>query len=455
VNDPHWTHLFIDEAAQATEPETLIPLSVVVDPEPGTRKVEICLVGDPRQLSPDVYSERDTSHSNRQADLTRSWMERLLLRPVSALGGGQSHLLGPDLMKMEAWMEYSCRENLSVFLTLNYRGHPSFLMMPSALFYFDKLQSAYIPHPTISSWCPTLRVLESLSMPVSRSTSDSSESDGPAEIKVIKQYDWPIHFRGVIGQDKSITISEGYTSQSWTNEQEAAVVVRLVQTLIEEKVPMQSIGVMAAFRGQVVRIRELLRFCSLSGINVGTIEDYQSVERDVIVLSLTRGTPEFVSRDVASRVGVFGQPKRSNVAMTRAEHLFIVVSTSCPGSNIRQRVQSASFSHIFFGGGTNIGWKPCTHGTGPDMEAVSAVLLPERLVLRRLRRDNAQAPVDDREPTRSMPPRDSRGNRSRLILNRGGGPPRCRQHAREEPSKLTSTLWTARRHCSGAERHAA
>lgn len=27
---PHWTHLFIDEAAQASEPETLIPLEVVL-----------------------------------------------------------------------------------------------------------------------------------------------------------------------------------------------------------------------------------------------------------------------------------------------------------------------------------------------------------------------------------------------------------------------------------------
>jgi len=55
ADEPHFSHLFIDECAQASEPEILVPLSVVVDPY-GKRKVEIALVGDPRQLSPEVYS---------------------------------------------------------------------------------------------------------------------------------------------------------------------------------------------------------------------------------------------------------------------------------------------------------------------------------------------------------------------------------------------------------------
>ena len=46
VQDPHFTHLFIDEAAQATEPETLIPLSLVMDPIGAHRKMETALVFD-------------------------------------------------------------------------------------------------------------------------------------------------------------------------------------------------------------------------------------------------------------------------------------------------------------------------------------------------------------------------------------------------------------------------
>lgn len=48
--DPYFSHLFIDESAQASEPEILIPMSCVIDPYPGAKKVEVALIGDPRQL---------------------------------------------------------------------------------------------------------------------------------------------------------------------------------------------------------------------------------------------------------------------------------------------------------------------------------------------------------------------------------------------------------------------
>lgn len=45
----------------------------------------------------------------------------------------------------------------------------------------------------------------------------------------------------------------------------------------------------------------------------------------MIVLSLTRSNGYFVENDISKRMGIFGQPKQANVAMTRAENLFIVV----------------------------------------------------------------------------------------------------------------------------------
>jgi AAA domain len=325
VDDPHFTHLFIDEAAQATEPESLIPLSVVADPNGSNRKVEFALVGDPRQLSPSVYSSQAAT-----AGLERSWMERLLQRPVSCLGGGGDHMLGPELVKMEEWLQYTVRRNgveqLSVFLTLNYRGHPSFLMMPSVLFYSDKLHSMECEkeHDAGESfWCEKLRHVEKLSDPVM--IARINDFDMPDEVKYLKQFCWPLHFRGVVGQDTSVTVESGFASSSWANLAEAQAVVDICVTLAENGVSSQSIGVMSPFRGQVVLIRKLLRTKNLGGVNVGTIEDYQSVEHDVIVLSLTRSTPSFVEHDITNRMGVFGQPKRSNVALTRAEFLFVVV----------------------------------------------------------------------------------------------------------------------------------
>lgn len=126
LDQPHSTHFFLDEATQATEPASLIPMSVVVDPEPGSRKVELALVGLPRQPSPTIYST-----AAAQAGLYRSWMERLLQRPihsgvrppalgVSSSAAAESDMLGPSLGQMDDWLTYSLirdvQEQQTVFL---------------------------------------------------------------------------------------------------------------------------------------------------------------------------------------------------------------------------------------------------------------------------------------------------------------------------------------------------
>jgi hypothetical protein len=332
-NQTHFTHLFIDEAAQATEPESCIPLSVVVDDHPGVVKVEIALCGDPRQLSPNIYSPIAFE------GLQRSLLERLLRLPVETYGGGRQHMLGPPTSDswrtMDELIEYSfqkndCQDHLSVFLNLSYRGHPSFLLVPSKLFYFDKLKCAVnggitslAGDPTSENdhggnplkWVNAVRRIEALSKPTRH------------ESVVNKPLDWPMHFRGVIGNDKSMAIESFFGSNSWCNNEEAYVVLRMVETLVRMQIGVstQSIGIIAAFRAQVVLIRRLLREKNLGAVNVGMPEDFQSVECEVIILSLTRSNASLMEADVVSRAGLFHQPKRMNVALTRAEHVLIVV----------------------------------------------------------------------------------------------------------------------------------
>ncbi|KAL7564050.1 hypothetical protein ACA910_006955 [Epithemia clementina (nom. ined.)] len=340
---PHFTHLLLDEAAQATEAESLVPLSVVADPVMGVQKVEVVLVGDPRQLSPQVFSEKAM-----EAGFGCSWMERLLRQPIECTGGGHDTLLGEDQSQIESLLRYSLQSQslLSVFLTMNYRGHPSFLSLPSALFYSDLLQSAP-PHPdepksandgdlkklTRMEWLDKLRMVECLASPVFLRPDDGGDNIVLEELLMPrKQFAFPIHFRGVIGKDVVATVHMGFTGNSWMNREEADAVVEIVKTLTSNDqqngnvaVDPRSIGVCSPFRGQVDLIRKLLRQEGLASIDVGTIEDYQAVEWDVIILSLTRSTQSLVASDIARRMGVFGQPKRSNVALTRAESLFIVV----------------------------------------------------------------------------------------------------------------------------------
>mmetsp|Transcript_32843 Transcript_32843/g.79481 ORF Transcript_32843/g.79481 Transcript_32843/m.79481 type:complete len:354 (+) Transcript_32843:580-1641(+) len=276
-------------------------------------------------------------------------MERLLRRPVTCMGGGEESLLGPtvqpgslldnagsltDLIRYYANVDG--QEQLTIFLTENYRGHPSFLMMPSSFFYFDRLRSAKAPDiDALTYWCEKLRMVEDLSMPVAVSLSEKHPSplnNQPPDksmfgmfARIHRQTTWPIHFRGVKGADSSVSLLMCSGTESWQNIMEATVTVDIISTLIKSGVEPGRIGAMSPFRGQVVAIRKLLREKYYHDVNVGTIENYQAVEQDVIVLSLTRANHEFVDNDVKKRMGVFGQPKQANVAMTRAENLFIVV----------------------------------------------------------------------------------------------------------------------------------
>jgi hypothetical protein len=315
-SSPHFTHLFIDEAAQATEPECLIPLSVVVDDDPGAIKVEIALCGDPRQLGPCIYSP------NALEGLQRSLLERLLRLPVDTYGGGRDHLMGPHTadsrLTLDEMIEYSFqktdyRQHLSVFLNLSYRGHPSFLFMPSKLFYFDKLKSIVCKNDSDNIWIKAVRKIESL-----------SENAYP-ESRASKQMDWPVVFRGVKGKCTSMAINSYFGSNCWCNHEEARVLVEMIKEVIEAGISTASIGVMAAFRAQVVLIRRLLRANKLGNVNVGMVEDYQSMERHVIILSLTRTNKSLMQADVTSGEGLFRQPKRMNVALTRAERVIVVV----------------------------------------------------------------------------------------------------------------------------------
>lgn len=333
--EPFFSHLFIDEAAQATEPEVLCPLSVVVDPFPGEHKVEIALIGDPRQLSPHIYSEKAALHG-----LGRSFMERILKRPVECIGRGESHILGPDTLNsldgpgsslldlIRYYANIDGQEQLTIFLTENYRGHPSFLMMPSALFYYDRLRSVKNSGlDSLSYWIERLRSVEALTtrVDVAIETSGSCQDKMDIYRQVHRQTKWPIHFRAVKGKDTSVALDTFTGTDSWQNSEEADAAVEIVDTLVQNGVDPIKIGVMTPYRGQVGAVRKRCRAKHYHDVNVGTIDNFQGVEQDVIILSLTRSNPSFVANDVKRRMGVFGMPKQANVALTRAEHLFIVV----------------------------------------------------------------------------------------------------------------------------------
>ena len=92
----------------------------------------------------------------------------------------------------------------------------------------------------------------------------------------------------------------------------------------EVKVATQDIGVICAFRSQVLKMRRALRDNNMGGINVGSVEDYQGQEMKVIIIStvLSARVPALETR---GSLGLFGDKKKFNVAISRGMALCIVV----------------------------------------------------------------------------------------------------------------------------------
>ena len=101
---------------------------------------------------------------------------------------------------------------------------------------------------------------------------------------------------------------------------------------------------------------------------------------DVIVLSLTRASVDFVDHDVEKGMGIFGQPKQLNVAMTRAENLFIVVGNP----NVmwqdpcwRQWLRFCCRNGLWYGQGL-LQWKKVQSISLKDMRFVSTLDLTKK-----------------------------------------------------------------------------
>ncbi|GKV42430.1 hypothetical protein SLEP1_g49837 [Rubroshorea leprosula] len=107
VKRGHFSHIFLDEAGQASEPENLISIANLCK-----RDTVVVLAGDPMQLGPVIYSKEAKS-----CGLGKSYLERLF--------------------EFESY--FNGDENYVTKLVRNYRCHPEILYLPSTLFYRGEL----------------------------------------------------------------------------------------------------------------------------------------------------------------------------------------------------------------------------------------------------------------------------------------------------------------------------
>jgi ATP-dependent RNA/DNA helicase IGHMBP2 len=183
----------------------------------------------------------------------------------------------------------------AAMLKVQYRMHQQIMKFPSTYFYKDEL----IAHESVRN--SLLRM------------------DQP-----------PVEFVDTAGCGYGET--QDPESLSRFNEEEAHLLIRKVERLIEEIGPEEwvgqniTVGIITPYRAQVDHLHKLAESSPVLEplhklITINTVDAFQGQERDVIAIS-------FVRSNNKSEVGFLGDIRRTNVAMTRAKRKLIMIGDS-------------------------------------------------------------------------------------------------------------------------------
>ncbi|KAK5650663.1 hypothetical protein RI129_001692 [Pyrocoelia pectoralis] len=267
-------YLFIDEAAQAMEPEACVAIGLL---SPGSH---VILAGDPKQLGPICAS---TVAEN--LGLNVSLLERLMKMPIYT----------------------SNNVNFISTLKLNFRAHPEVLQIPNELFYDSQLQA--VSRKALLDPIANVCVYDKFSQRKVKNVAPSS-----------------LEFCAVFAKE----MRQG-RSPSYFNTKEAEMVIKYVAallTLAEIEVLQSEIGVVTPYTRQVYRIKELLSKRNYSDVEVGTTEAFQGSEKRIIIISTVRAQYDLLLYDRKYKLGFVANEKRFNVALTRAMSKLIIIG--CP-----------------------------------------------------------------------------------------------------------------------------
>lgn len=256
-------YVFIDEAGHATEPETLIAMGLL-------NKGGCCvLAGDPHQLGPICVSK-----VAEQNGLGTSLLDRLSRRSVY-----QRAFLRNNKM------DYN--ERYITKLRICYRCDPRVLSINNKLFYDGDLKFL---NETPDEWMKLLKV------------------------------EYPLVFHSVKGRDR-----REHTNPSWFNPAEAIRCLTYVKRLYDSGLKAEQLGIISPYRRQIEKLNLLFESCGLEKCKIATIEEFQGDEREIIIITTVRTREKGIDFDMKFKLGFLFNPKRFNVAVSRAKWLVIVV----------------------------------------------------------------------------------------------------------------------------------
>lgn len=111
-----------------------------------------------------------------------------------------------------------------------------------------------------------------------------------------------------------------------------------------QRVPLSEIAIVTPYRKQVEKIRSVLNSSGISEVKVGSVEEFQGQESRVLIISTVRSSDKFLSYDYKHQLGFLSNPKRFNVAITRAKQLLILIGNPYVLINVSRAVLSFSIS---------------------------------------------------------------------------------------------------------------
>ena len=288
--------LFIDEAAQALEAASWIPIR---------RAGRVVLAGDHCQLPPTVKS-----YEAMKAGLGRSLMERIV----------ENH---PESVTL---------------LTMQYRMNHEIMRFSNEWFYGGAMTAApEVRHRGILDLDTPIEWIDPMegrlpSLPVESDPMEGGLPSLPAESEPMEGR-LPGRLAVDLDAEESPSFREALVGESHgrINRDEAEFSVLTLRNYIE-KIGKQrflderiDVGLISPYRAQVQYLRGLIKrtpffkpFRHL--ISVNTVDGFQGQERDVIIISLVRSNDD-------GNIGFLRDLRRMNVAMTRARMKLIIIGS--------------------------------------------------------------------------------------------------------------------------------
>ncbi|KAI0037075.1 AAA domain-containing protein [Vararia minispora EC-137] len=260
--------VIIDEATQAVEAVCWIPIF---------KAKKLILAGDPKQLPPTILSldksgrklsgtplgNPSLSNTKSQKSIEQENERKVNKRQPTGLRPPRTlettifdrleKMYGPSVKRM---------------LTVQYRMHEKIAEFPSQVMYQSKLQA----HTSVAS-----HLLADLS-----STTPKSDEDKADVLSV------PIVFFDTAGCEYFERVDGDGDEGSRCNENEAIVVKKWVDTLVENGTGAAQIAVITPYQAQVTFLASILRPLYGVDIEIGTVDGMQGREKEAVIISLVR-----------------------------------------------------------------------------------------------------------------------------------------------------------------------